>query len=168
MLSGTIPPIPGNLTYTLGFKLQHVERNHTADSWKFNIHSRCLHENRLSGSIPAKLGDMTKLHYLKLNGNLHIGNIPSELGKLIDMFDLNVASNHFEGPIPDNLSSCTNLNGLNLSYNDLKGPIPIELSGLVIWTIYLSNSRLSDHMPSSLGDLEHLLKRQLLEVASDG
>ncbi|KAL6569991.1 hypothetical protein OROMI_014505 [Orobanche minor] len=89
-----------------GFKFQHVERNHPADSWKFNIHSRYLHENRLSWSIPAKLGNMTKLHYLELNGNMPIGNIPSELGKLIDLFDMNVASNHFEGPIPDNLSSC--------------------------------------------------------------
>ncbi|KAL6511293.1 hypothetical protein OROHE_020517 [Orobanche hederae] len=102
----------------------------SVDSWKFNIHSRYLHENRLTGSIPTKLENLTKLHYLELNDILPIGNIPSELGKLTDLFDLNVARNHFEGHISDNLCSCTDLNGLNLSYNDLKGPIPIELSGL--------------------------------------
>ncbi|KAL6584045.1 hypothetical protein OROMI_003334 [Orobanche minor] len=95
----------------------------------------------------------------ELNGNLLTGNIPSELGKLTDLFDLNVANNHFEGPIPDNLSSCTNLN-VHLSYNNFRGPIPVELSQIGnLDTLDLSNNRLSGHMPSSLGDLEHLLKR---------
>ncbi|KAL6548872.1 hypothetical protein OROHE_008717 [Orobanche hederae] len=148
-----------------GSKLQHVERNHPANSWKFNIHGNTLgylHEDRLAGSIIAKLGNMTKLHYL------------------------NIANNHFEGPTPDNLSFRTNLNGVNVHGNKLSGSVPLavqnlesmaylnvhgnKLSGSVplafqnlesMTYIDLSNNRLSDHMPSSHGDLEHLLKHNL-------
>ncbi|KAL6575254.1 hypothetical protein OROMI_012539 [Orobanche minor] len=50
-----------------------------ADCLKFNIRRIDVdcHGNRLTGSIPANLGNMTNM---ELNGNLLIGNIPSELG----------------------------------------------------------------------------------------
>ncbi|XP_073042538.1 LRR receptor-like serine/threonine-protein kinase ERECTA isoform X1 [Primulina eburnea] len=166
LLSGTIPPILGNLTYT---------------------EKLYLHGNKLTGSIPPELGNMTKLHYLELNDNFLTGGIPPELGKLTDLFDLNVANNLLEGSIPDNLSSCTNLNSLNvhenklsgtippelerlesmtylnLSSNNLKGPIPVELSRIGNLDTFrdLSNNMISGYMPSSLGDLEHLLKLNL-------
>ncbi|RYR55452.1 hypothetical protein Ahy_A06g030666 isoform D [Arachis hypogaea] len=165
MLSGSIPPILGNLTYT---------------------EKLYLHGNKLTGFIPPELGNMTKLHYLELNDNHLSGRIPPELGKLTDLFDLNVANNNLEGPIPDNLGSCKSLNSLNvhgnkltgtipgalkslesmtylnLSSNNLQGPIPIELSRIGnLDTLDISNNNIIGSIPSSLGDLEHLLKLRL-------
>ena len=61
-----------------------------------------LSSNGLSGSIPAGLGNLTKLTWLNLSFNELSGSIPAELGNL------------------------TKLGGLDLGYNQLSGSIPTE------------------------------------------
>ncbi|XWS68768.1 hypothetical protein CRYUN_Cryun04dG0120500 [Craigia yunnanensis] len=140
--------------------------------------------NELYGDIPFSISKLKQLEFLELNDNHLTGHIPPELGKLTELFDLNVANNHLEGPIPDNLSSCTNLNSLNvhgnklngtipppfeklesmtylnLSSNNIKGSIPIELS-------CIGNLDTLGSIPSSIGDLEHLLKLNLKQKSFD-
>jgi hypothetical protein len=50
----------------------------------FNDHviSLTLDCNKLSGSIPSQLGNLSKLEWLGLNNNQLIGSIPSQLGNL--------------------------------------------------------------------------------------
>lgn len=171
-LSGPIPSILGNLTYTEKLYLQG---------------------NRLTGSIPPELGNMTTLHYLELNDNLLTGFIPPDLGKLTELFDLNLANNNLGGPIPDNISSCINLislnaygnklNGtiprsfqklesltyLNLSSNHLSGALPIEVARMRnLDTLDLSCNMITGSIPSAIGRLEHLLRLNLSKNALVG
>ena len=59
-----------------------------------------LHENMLSGEIPAELGRLTNLERLALWGNELSGEIPSWLGNLPELLELSLWSNELTGPIP--------------------------------------------------------------------
>ena len=44
-----------------------------------------LNENKITGSIPTKIGLATTLEYVHLDGNLLTGTLPTELGVLADL-----------------------------------------------------------------------------------
>ena len=93
---------------------------------------------RLTGEIPAVLGDLTHLKTLNLGWNDLSGEIPAELGNL------------------------ANLVVLELSYNDLSGAIPVELGSLyLLQSLDLSGNHLSGGIPVELGDLANLLELDL-------
>ncbi|KAK9102440.1 hypothetical protein Sjap_019694 [Stephania japonica] len=141
LLSGPIPSILGNLSYT--GKLY-------------------LHGNKLTGSIPPELGNMSMLHYLELNDNLLTGRIPPELGKLTDLYELNLHGNRLNGTIPPAFEKLESMTYLNLSSNKLRGQIPVELSQIGnLDTLDLADNMISGPIPFSVGDLEHLLKLNL-------
>ena len=66
-----------------------------------------IFQNRLTGEIPAELGDLSQLRILNFNDNRLVGGIPTELGNL------------------------TKLHGLWLNRNgELRGPLPVGLRHL--------------------------------------
>ena len=57
--------------------------------------------NKLTGSIPAELGDLTNLTELSLGGNGLSGEIPPELGDLTSLQELYLWGNtDLTGPLP--------------------------------------------------------------------
>ncbi|XP_062182197.1 LRR receptor-like serine/threonine-protein kinase ERL1 [Phragmites australis] len=79
-------------------------------------------ENRLSGSIPDGLANLTMLEeYISLTDN----KLPSKLTYL------NLSFNSFEDPIPDSFRHLTNLDYLDLSSNNLSED-EHERCGLVV------------------------------------
>ncbi|MDE3000995.1 MAG: leucine-rich repeat domain-containing protein [Gemmatimonadota bacterium] len=119
-------------------------------------------ENNLRGSLPAGLGNLSKLVQLDLSRNDLTGNIPAELGKLTILRELNLYSNLLTGGIPSTLGSLTNLQRLLLSYTRLTGAIPAELGGLSdLQTLDLSYTRLTGSIPTSLGNLTNLTRLDL-------
>jgi hypothetical protein len=59
-----------------------------------------LGSNKLTGSIPTELGNLSKLGGLELNDNLLSQTIPSEIGKLLNMSVLLVTNNELSGEVP--------------------------------------------------------------------
>ena len=59
-----------------------------------------LRYNRMSGTIPPTLGNLSDLIYLDLQGNQLSGTIPSELGNLSNLTILRIDSNQLSGTIP--------------------------------------------------------------------
>ena len=116
---------------------------------------------RLSGEIPAELGDLTNLLELDLSFNELSGAIPGELGSLTPLWflssglqSLDLSSNQLSGEIPPEFGLLTSLQTLDLSSNELSGEIPTELGSLTLLeALYLSGNQLSGEIPGELGSL---------------
>ena len=92
-----------------------------------------LRYNRLTGTIPPVLGDLTNLRVLNLSPADGAQNLKDcEDGACIDyVYGIPVGSaNQLIGEIPPELSSLRKLELLGLRSNDLTGEIPPELSKL--------------------------------------
>lgn len=116
-----------------------------------------LASNRLSGTLPPEIGDLTELRVVHLQYNRISGTIPPEIGNLTRLRDLRLYANDFSGTIPPVLGDLTDLTGLDLSYNEFTGTIPPELGNLVrLHTLYLEANSLSGTIPPELGNLTEL------------
>ena len=83
-------------------------------------------ESKLSGFIPAELGQLTNLEELILSRNELSGSIPAELGQLTNLQALYLDDNDISGSIPAELGQLANLTLLVLSRNELSGSIPLS------------------------------------------
>jgi Leucine-rich repeat (LRR) protein len=116
-----------------------------------------LNKNNLEGIIPASLGQLASLQYLKLDTNKISGSIPVELGNLSALQQLYLGGNQLNGSIPEELANLTNLIWLNLSDNLLTGAIPSGLDQLdQLEYLQLSLNNLSGSIPAELADLTNL------------
>ena len=91
-----------------------------------------LYENRLSGEIPAELGNLANLTQMALSGNELSGAIPSELSSLSNLDQLRLNNNELSGEIPSELGQLSNLESLVLSDNELRGCVPSSLQDRLI------------------------------------
>ena len=80
----------------------------TADS-DGRVSQILLNSNRLSGSIPTELGNLTGLEDLRLHNNKLSGTIPTELGQLSSLTSLSLGDNQLSGSIPTELGNLTDL-----------------------------------------------------------
>ena len=112
---------------------------------------------RLTGPIPASLGELRKLEVLDLRHNALTGEIPAALGSLQDLQVLRLNGNRLSGPIPAALGALTSLQALHLDGNELTGPIPAQLGALAsLETLSLQDNRLTGPIPAALGALSSL------------
>ncbi len=139
------------------------------------VDSLALFSNSLTGSIPAALGDLTKLKYLNLTNNSLTGPIPAELGNLTKLETLDLRDNKenrnggLTGSIPAELGDLTNLKELNLFNNSLTGSIPAELGNLdSLKHLALYNNSLTGSIPAELGDLTNLKELNLFNNSLTG
>ncbi|KAM1086214.1 hypothetical protein FF1_011935 [Malus domestica] len=74
-----------------------VDPSNALQSWNSTLPSPCtwrFYNNRLTGSIPPSLGNLTSLQILELNSNLLTGTVPVEVSNLIQSGTyLNVSDN---------------------------------------------------------------------------
>ncbi|MCY3505350.1 MAG: cadherin domain-containing protein [Chloroflexi bacterium] len=108
----------------------------------------------LTGTIPARLGELTALTSLQLAGNSLTGSIPAELGSLAGLQVLYLDNNRLTGSIPPALGNLPDLWALGLNGNRLTGVIPDSFATLwALRYLYLDRNRLSGAIPAVLGDL---------------
>ena len=123
-----------------------------------NLQYLRLYGNQLSGEIPAELGSLSNLMALDLSTNRLSGHIPTELANLSKLTLIELYYNQLEGQIPPELGSLSNLMDLSLSQNRFSGPIPLELTTLSnLARLSLNNNRLNGNIPPELGSLRNLI-----------
>ncbi len=112
--------------------------------------------NQLSGSIPESLGNLSNLHYLYLGINKLSGSIPSSLG-MGNLRDIRLNHNQLSGSIPESLGNLSNLQDIVLYSNQLSGSIPESFGNLSsLQTLDLSRNQLNGSIPEWLGKLSNL------------
>lgn len=146
--------------YTDGFAMPGTECSWygvTCDA-SGNVIKLKLSNNKLVGTIPNSIGDLTNLQHLHLDHNYFLtGPIPVEIGNLVKLSNLNLVQCRLTGSIPASLENLKKLWVLNLGVNTLSGSIPPELGNLAnLHQLYLNNNRLTGSIPASLGNLKGL------------
>ncbi len=130
-----------------------------------------LPENELAGTLPAALGNLTRLRRLDLGGNRLAGSIPVELGELVALEELSLWNDDdlldpdddgLTGAIPAELGNLANLTRLDLRENDLTGTIPAALGRLTrLRELDLGRNELTGAIPAELGNLTRLRRLDL-------
>jgi hypothetical protein len=132
-----------------------------------------LSGNRLSGSIPASLGELQGMIHPDQGSSadaivVHEDYITDDLSVTLKaesqpysnlelLTDLDLSDNQLDGSIPPELGDLTQLRFLNLSQNRLNGEIPSELGELTkLEALDLSENGLEGEIPQSFDDLTGL------------
>ena len=124
-----------------------------------NLQRLYLYDNQLTGSIPPELGNLSNLERLYLYDNQLTGSIPPELGNLSNLERLYLHDNQLTGSIPPELGNLSNLQRLYLSDNQLTGSIPPELGNLFnLERFRLNTNQLTGSIPHELGNLTKLFE----------
>jgi Leucine-rich repeat (LRR) protein len=125
-----------------------------------------MEQNMLSGTIPSTIGNLRNLIILALSRNRFTGEIPSTLGNLSQLSQLSLDDNLLYGNIPASLGQCQRLTMLTLSLNNLEGSIPSEILSISSLSLGLdlSNNHLTGMIPPDIGKLINL---GLLNVSSN-
>ena len=89
-----------------------------------------LHDNDLTGEIPAELGGLAKLQRLYLTNNELYGEVPEELGDLSALTNLWLNHNYLSGQIPHSLDNLDKLSRLRLAGNRFTGCLPTGLAAV--------------------------------------
>ncbi|KQJ86893.1 hypothetical protein BRADI_4g08305v3, partial [Brachypodium distachyon] len=131
-----------------------------------NLQSFFAFSNKISGSIPLTIGNLTELNYFDLDANAFSGSIPSTLGNMTNLLALGLSSNKFtgqlsdnnlEGSLPQELGNLKNLLEFHAYSNNLSGEIPSTLGECqLLRNLYLQNNILTGRMPSFLSQLKGL------------
>ncbi|CAK9180947.1 unnamed protein product [Ilex paraguariensis] len=116
-----------------------------------------LRSQKLFGTIPPHIGNLSFLRELHFQNNSLVREIPSELGRLSRLKILDLHYNSFSGNIPANLSSCSSLIGFDFGFNKLVGAVPIELGSLSkLKLVSIQYNDLTGDIPHSFANLTSL------------
>ncbi|XP_043699672.1 probable leucine-rich repeat receptor-like serine/threonine-protein kinase At3g14840 [Telopea speciosissima] len=121
--------------------------------------------NRLSGSIPIEIGNITTLRNLTLEANQFSGPLPLELGKLVDIERILISSNNFTGPLPETFANLTNLRDFRISENNFTGTIPSFIKN---WTkldkLAMQATGLEGSIPPEISALVYLTDMRISDI----
>ncbi|KAK2373560.1 putative LRR receptor serine/threonine-protein kinase [Trifolium repens] len=109
--------------------------------------------NHFERVIPTTFGKFKRMQKLALYGNKLSGEVPPNIGNLSRLYYLDIGHNMLEGNIPSSIGNCKKLQYLDLSRNNFRGTIPLEILSLSLLSLTLSKNSLSGSLPREVGKL---------------
>ena len=107
---------------------------------------------------------LSSLRFLNLSSNGFSGSIPASLGRLHRLHTLDLSDNAFSGEIPVNLSSCTSLMVMDISFNQLHGHVPSEI-GNKLTSFSILSIRRNNLIGAILESLANLSSLTILDLS---
>ncbi|XP_039067506.1 probable LRR receptor-like serine/threonine-protein kinase At3g47570 [Hibiscus syriacus] len=111
-----------------------------------------MRSNQLTGEMPAFLGFLTNLKFLRFRNNSLRGTIPPSLGNLSSLEVLDLAANGLTGILPEALGRLTNLSYFTVATNAISGNVPVSmfnLSNIRFFSVG-GNNNIHGTLPSNL------------------
>ncbi|MCY3543063.1 MAG: hypothetical protein OXH22_03330 [Chloroflexi bacterium] len=122
---------PGPLTGVIPHEIKHLAKLVSLKLSNNMLGSDMVGDDAMPyGGIPDKIGTLTDLKTLLLDGNILHGEIPKEIGNLANLKTLLLANNMLTGEIPTELTMLERLANISLSGNALEGCIPDALEDI--------------------------------------
>ncbi|XP_074282156.1 uncharacterized protein LOC141606766 isoform X2 [Silene latifolia] len=119
----------------------------------FELEYLALSSNKMNGSLPSSLGQLTNLNYLDLSQNEFKGRVPASFVKLSALKYLDLSYNKLSGLIPDFIGNLTQIEHLDISTNSLQGELPGWLwNSSNLQELHLSGNQLTGFLPKQLSD----------------
>ena len=113
-----------------------------------------LRRNKLSGELPAEIGDLSALRVLNLVGNKLSGPLPAEIGRLQALTKLDLSGNRFSGPIPEEVGHIWYLERLRLNGNEFSGYLPFDHTSFPsLTTLRIRSNDLEGCIPDHMQDI---------------
>uniref|UniRef100_A0A0E0P677 non-specific serine/threonine protein kinase n=1 Tax=Oryza rufipogon TaxID=4529 RepID=A0A0E0P677_ORYRU len=112
---------------------------------------------KLSGVLPACMGNLTSLQTLVLDRNNLEGTIPESLARSLSLIELNLSRNFLSGQIPASLfNGSSKLVTVDLQMNSFSGIIPPPHKMATLRFLGLTGNLLSGRIPVSLANISSL------------
>ena len=135
----------------------------TVNAFNNRVTAISLLSNKLTGSLPNSIGNLSALRTLNLNNNFFVDTIPASICNLASLVSLNLGRNKFVGKIPDSIGRLNSLVSLTLSPDSLSGNIPASITNLVnLSGLNLGPNKLTGNIPDSIGVLTKLTTLSLI------
>lgn len=121
-----------------------------------NLRILDLSRNRLSGSIPASVGQCLALTTVNLANNRLTGNLPLSFGNLSALQSLDVSCNQLSETLPTYWGNLRQLQTLSLRANNFSGAVPLEIGRLSALTTMWLDSNSFTGLTDSVANLTAL------------
>lgn len=162
-LSGVIPQTLGTQATILvadvvAVAANGVEHKHGTPSLQSvaNLRILDLSRNRLSGVIPASVGQCVALTTVNLANNRLTGNLPLSFGNLSALQSLDVSRNQLSETLPTYWGNLRQLQTLSLRANNFSGTVPLEIGRLSALTTMWLDSNAFTGLTDSVANLTAL------------
>jgi hypothetical protein len=86
--------------------------------------------NRITGTLPASIGDMESLQRLDYSNNFINDTLPATIGNLEALTTLKLSTNGHSGTMPTEIGRLRNLLEIDMGSNKFSGVIPTEIGNL--------------------------------------
>ncbi|KAG6643444.1 receptor-like protein 7 [Carya illinoinensis] len=125
-----------------------------------NVEFLSLSSNKLNGSIPASICNISELQVLDMSNNSVSGTIPHCLFEMVNfrpLAVLNLEGNNLSGKISDTFPGNCSLHTLTLNGNQLEGGLPKSLDNCKsLQVLDLGNNHIQDIFPCYLKNISSL------------